>query len=346
MYRIFAAAIALLFLTIPAHSQATGGTLCGVPKTLTAAVTTSNIQLSVNCSVAVVWNTGSNEVFVKFGTTNATVAAVTDDSIPAGSFKIYNVGLPGLWIAAITSTSTSTVRISTYQGAIAAGGGGGGGSSTNSGTSSSFGAAFPALGTASGFSDGTNMVAGRVTSGAMADNTIPPTSGILLGQAFNMVWDGTNWDRASGLTVGTAGTPSADVVTVQGAASMTPVVTTPSTQYPSGATPITASATGTTAATTATLAGTSAKTTYLCGFSIRANATAAVTGNATVTGTVTGTLNFTQFTAPVATGIGTVEQNMGGNCIPASATNTAIAVISAAPGTNGIVSVAAWGYQL
>lgn len=123
-----------------------------------------------------------------------------------------------------------------------------------------------------------------------------------------------------------------------------------SSQYPSNSTaaavPITASATGTTAATTATLAGVASKTTYLCGFSIRANATAAATGNATVTGTITGTLNFTQWTAPLASGIGTTEPNIGSACIPASAANTGIAVISAAPGAGGVVSVTAWGYQL
>ena len=117
-------------------------------------------------------------------------------------------------------------------------------------------------------------------------------------------------------------------------------------EYPDGATPVTASATGTTAATTATLPGVSGKTTYLLGFSIRANATAAVTGNATVTGTITGTLNFTQWTAPLASGLGVTEPNLGPRGIPASGTNQAIAVVSAAPGSGGIVSVTAWGYQL
>lgn len=115
--------------------------------------------------------------------------------------------------------------------------------------------------------------------------------------------------------------------------------------YPVGATPYTATATGTTGATTATLAGASSVTTYLCGFSIRANATAAATGNATVTGTITATLNFTQWTAPNASGLGITEMIFA-PCIPASATNTSIAVVSAAPGTGGVVSVTAWGYKL
>lgn len=115
--------------------------------------------------------------------------------------------------------------------------------------------------------------------------------------------------------------------------------------YPVGATPYTATATGTTGSTTATLAGASSVTTYLCGFSIRANATAAVTGNATVTGVITATLNFTQWTAPNASGLGVTEMVFA-PCIPASGTNQNVAVVSAAPGTGGVVSVTAWGYKL
>lgn len=116
-------------------------------------------------------------------------------------------------------------------------------------------------------------------------------------------------------------------------------------QYPTGAVPITASNTGTTGATTATLAASASIKTYICGFSIRANATGATTNNSTITGTVTGTLNFSQWTAPLASGIGLTEQIFS-PCIPSSAINTGIAVISGAPGSGGVVSVSAWGYQL
>lgn len=135
---------------------------------------------------------------------------------------------------------------------------------------------------------------------------------------------------------------SGSVTATQGTS---PFVTRQSNQYPVGAIPETISATGTTGATTATLATNTTTTTYICGFSIRANATAAATGNATVTGTITGTLNFTQWTAPNASGLGVTEMIFA-PCVPASAVNTSIAVISAAPGTGGVVSVTAWGYQL
>lgn len=115
--------------------------------------------------------------------------------------------------------------------------------------------------------------------------------------------------------------------------------------YPVGAVPVTASAVGTTAATVATLPAVAGKTTYIVGFSIRAVATAAVAGNAVVSGTITGSLNFTQFSQAVATGLVPVEEFFG-YPIPASATNTAIVVTSAAPGVGGVISVTVWGYQL
>lgn len=115
--------------------------------------------------------------------------------------------------------------------------------------------------------------------------------------------------------------------------------------YPATAVPVTASATGTTTATTATLTNVTSHTTYICGFSIRANATAAATNNATVTGTITGTLNFTQWTAPLASGLGVTEEVFS-PCVPASGVSTSIAVVSGAPGSGGVVSVSAWGYSL
>ena len=113
--------------------------------------------------------------------------------------------------------------------------------------------------------------------------------------------------------------------------------------FPLNAVPITASATGTTAATTATLAATNGKFTYICGFDIGSTATAAAAGNATVTGTNTGTMNFEMGTG-VSPAVVRITENFA-PCIPGNAVNTAIAVVSAAPGAGGVVSVTAWGYQ-
>lgn len=115
-------------------------------------------------------------------------------------------------------------------------------------------------------------------------------------------------------------------------------------QYPSGATAITASATGTTAATTATLAGTTGKTTYICSLSVRANATANTNVTDTVTGVITGTLSRALWVPANTVGLG-IDEMIYTPCVPASATNTAIAVVSGAPGTGGVVTVNATGYQ-
>lgn len=144
--------------------------------------------------------------------------------------------------------------------------------------------------------------------------------------SYGMVFDGTTWDRMRG-------------------SSTTGVTVTQSGQYPVGATPITASNTGTTGATTATLAGTSGKTTYICGYSIRANATAAATVTNTITGTITATLSSIMWVAPLASGIG-IDEQIFSPCVPASATNTGIAIVSGAPGSGGAVSSKGWGYQL
>lgn len=213
-----------------------------------------------------------------------------------------------------------------------------------------------------------SIASGKVASGAYA-------SGALAVGAGTDGWDATQGAKADAKNAATDTTPitimsvlkqvsasiqaaAASLVTAvnslatiatntgaavpAGAAHIGTVGTAP---YPDGATPYTATATGTTGATTATLAGASSITTYICGFSIRANATAAATGNATVTGTITATLNFTQWTAPNASGLGVTEEIFS-PCIPASGTNQSIAVISAAPGTGGVVSVTAWGYKL
>lgn len=130
-----------------------------------------------------------------------------------------------------------------------------------------------------------------------------------------------------------------------GGSSAAPSFVSSTSDYPAGATPLTASATGTTAATTATLAGTTGKTTYICGYAIRSSATAAVVVNDTITGLITATMNFSNYVAVNTAGVGTDREDFT-HCIPASATNTGIAVVSGAAGSGGVTSVSTWGYQL
>lgn len=66
------------------------------------------------------------------------------------------------------------------------------------GTASNFSSAFPTPGTAVGFSDGTNMVPGRVISSG-ADAVANATPWFVTG-AFGYVYNGTTWDRLRGDT--------------------------------------------------------------------------------------------------------------------------------------------------
>lgn len=199
-----------------------------------------------------------------------------------------------------------------------------------------------------------------------------------VGTGSQRVAVGVDIGTIAGSSPGVAGTPSANVISVQGISGGTtlpvqlnqggsvvsatngtysnllqgnavlstanPLPMQPSNAYPVGATAITASATGTTAATTATLAGTAAKTTYICSYSVRANATGAATVTDTVTGVITATMSSILWVAPLASGLG-VDEQIFTPCVPASGTNQAIAVVSGTPGSGGTVSVHATGYQ-
>lgn len=114
--------------------------------------------------------------------------------------------------------------------------------------------------------------------------------------------------------------------------------------YPLGATPVTASGTGTSSAVTISLGSAGSKTTYICGFTITANALALATGTATVSGTISGSLQYLESILAATNGVATTSQNYN-PCIPASATNVPVSVITASAGTSGNTAVDAWGFQ-
>lgn len=183
--------------------------------------------------------------------------------------------------------------------------------------------------------DGTNTYGFRATNAAIANNYTPPTTGLQQVQSFLMAsnGDGTYSPPTAISTSTSIPAPAAEYLSILNEGR----------PYASTATPLTASSTGTTGATTATLAGASSKTTYICGFTITSDATAALAGTATVTGTISGTLSFIQNVGG-ATAAGILTQTFS-PCIPASATNTAIAVNSVAAGTGGNTAVTTWGLQ-
>lgn len=311
-------------------------------------------------------------------------ASTSSQPIPANSWFAFAT-TSETTITCVTSTSTTTVNLNAGTGGPSgAGGGSGGGSGGNVTIVGPLGqalaaASIPIVLTAAQLTTltppttitanqgtptnwlfnmaqfgGSAVTLGQQLAAASIPVILPSATITTLTPPSNTGYS-TSANQTSQITQETAiaggvGTPTDAVATAPASATSASTVALLKAllnvgQYPSGAVAITASATGTTAATTATLAGTTSKTTYICGLSIRANATGAATGNATVTGTITGTLNFTQWTAPLASGLGVTEQIFN-PCVPASAQNTGIAIISAAPGSGGVVSSTGWGYQL
>jgi hypothetical protein len=346
--------------------------------TLTATGTSGSVALPAGTVVAF-QNTGSATVSCTLGIGSATALA-NEIQVPASSTVFVTVGSNTFGACIDQAGSTSNLVVLAGGSGLGTGFGGGGGGGGSGGNVTIAGPLGQALAAASV----------PVILPAATITTLTPPSNAGYSTA------------AKQPALGTAGTPSADVISVQGVSGGTPqpisaasgaivdgadvaqghvadtacpssgtatVVgcvraavqalgspgaisqTTDGTtngvrltsQYPSGATAVQGSTTGTTAATSTTLAATASVTNFVCQISIRANATAAATGNATLSDG-TKTYNFTQWTAPAASGLGVVEEIFN-PCYPASAANTAWTLTSAAPGTGGVVSVAISGYQ-
>jgi hypothetical protein len=114
--------------------------------------------------------------------------------------------------------------------------------------------------------------------------------------------------------------------------------------YPNGSTPVTASASGTTAAVTATLPAIAARLLYICGFVDDAVATAATAVTGSITGMSGGTFTYVQQVGTL-TGTGNYHYQITYTpCIPASAVNTQIQLVSGAAGVGGVQGVMLWGF--
>ena len=300
----------------------------GTPISVTTGGVTGTLPTG---TVVVASNVGAtNGAYCKLGAS----ATTSDQLIPPNSWFAFTVGA-ATQLTCITSTSTTTVNMVGGSGLPTGSGGGGGGSSSNASVSAT-GSAVPASGTYVGLNSGGNLLGWPGTAnGGLVD------------------WNTSSQAHANSIapipviagTLPSTQTPVATGSTTKSQSDLNGnLYVNPISGYPAGAVPITASATGTTGATTATLAASASLKTYICSYSIRANATAATTVQNTITGVVTGTLTHQMWVAPLASGIG-VDEQIFSPCVPSSAINTGIAVVSGAPGTGGLVSSTATGYQ-
>lgn len=195
-------------------------------------VTNSSARTLLPTSGLITWvcNVGTtNDAFIAFGGSTVSVTATTGTWLKAGTCGGYSLvpvssgGTRAGYIAAITASSTTTLRVETGSGTPPAGltssSSGGGGTTDitavdgvavtggvagslpvtivsgggSGGTASSFSAAFPAVGTAIGIYDGTNMVP-MLTALTLGDGV----NGNNTAATAKWLFNGTTWDRARG----------------------------------------------------------------------------------------------------------------------------------------------------
>lgn len=108
------AAICFALMASSASAEIAGITPCS-PNSLSVTASSSNVALSSCGPVVIVYNISAQEAFYKLGATSSVAATttVTDSfSLPGNAFVVLQVSAiaPG-FIAAITATSTTTLRI-------------------------------------------------------------------------------------------------------------------------------------------------------------------------------------------------------------------------------------------
>lgn len=333
-------AVAVLYLGFSnqAHAQASqaGLSVCA-SSSLSVTGTSGNTLLSKCGHSVVLTNVGSNEAFYLVGNASTTTATTSSASLPAGNSIVLDVGDNAPYLAAITGSSTTTLRITQGQGMTALAGG--------AGTSGAGGGAVTIAsgGVASGAYASGSIAAGAYSLGSFVAGALADGAVTTIGTEADAAYAGSGSTTEIGALKGIYAAATAPLAAGTNAIGS---VTSIGSQYPTGAVAITASpSNGTTGAVVATLAHVTGHTVYICGFAARANATAATTVNLVVSGTITGSLNFLQWIAPLASGIGLTEEIFT-PCVPASALNTDIVVTTGAPGSGGADSVSAWGYSL
>lgn len=227
------------------------------------------------------------------------------------------------------------------------------------------GSAVPAGAFYLGAADSSGNLRGVINGGAAVDNSSLGTGPVVANTLFN----NTSWDRVRSIINATnssgTGIAAAGLVAQLDDTSPTSItennfgnlrmgtsrqlLTDRVSPYPYLSTPVTnSSGNVANASAVATLAGTANKTTYITGFEITSGgSTSGSIVSVTVTGTISGTMTYT-YSAPVGAAVmGSALIVPFPVAIPATTTNTAIAVTLPALGAgNTNATVVAHGYQL
>ena len=97
-------------VSTPIYAQQ-GITPCAAPTALSVTATSSNVQLSACGTTVLLWNVTSQEAFFTYGTASNTAATTSSYSLPGNAFIVLNVDTNKPYLAAITASSTTTIRI-------------------------------------------------------------------------------------------------------------------------------------------------------------------------------------------------------------------------------------------
>lgn len=100
--------ILILSLNYAAAAPQLGITPCAIgtqPSDLAFTVTSSNVHLSTCGETLIAFNNSANDARFRLGSSSATTALTTDLLLPSKSFVVLNVGIAGLYFAAIGSGS-------------------------------------------------------------------------------------------------------------------------------------------------------------------------------------------------------------------------------------------------
>src|SRR5262245_55771 len=100
-------------LCVPAQQPPRGFSTCtgNPPAALSVSNVSSNVKLSTCGPSVLLLNIGTTEAFWATGSASTTAATTSSNSIPAGSYQLLIVPTDGWYLAAITSSSTTTLRI-------------------------------------------------------------------------------------------------------------------------------------------------------------------------------------------------------------------------------------------
>lgn len=159
------------------------------------------------------------------GTVDGTNYAAMQATILSGASSATGTTATGIWSASVAGLLNVRTRISAYSaGTVTVVGTAvpiGGGASSSGGT---IGTITGTVGIDQITADANKVVCTSGCSGGTSDaddGTVAGGQTTGLAISLNQVYDGSNWKRE---TIGTAGTASAQVTTVQGIASMTPLL--------------------------------------------------------------------------------------------------------------------------